>query len=241
MFTILVTMASQYPIDIDNDDDMARIIQMQNDEEIARAIQESFNGEIEDYRSEQEKLDEEMARRLDAEMAQEYQERPQHNHNHDRNMDRPPDNSGMSSDDIDNILDQIRENENREFIKKHGNAFEGKPNIDKILERQNAEIEKMKKDMEMKFKNEDARRLRIQQDEEYEQLLAEHIGKKSQNINPECQAKDNSESEILSAPQTESTMVDNSLLSDNKYEQELEVPRSARELREARLRFYQKK
>lgn len=222
------------------DPDMESIMQQIHDEEMARAIQASLESDELFYNNEQERLDAEMAQRLDAEMAQEYQDRDSRMHtnsSHGAVSDINDDDSNIMNtnqnhqDNLDNILDEIREQENREYIKKHGNAYDGKLNLDRILALEDEKIEKMRRDMEMRFKNEDARKLRDEQDMEYEKLLAEHMNKleSSESVNPIIPDSVQSNSQVIDNTNSESMS-----LSDN-----VEIPKSARELREARLRFFQ--
>lgn len=165
----------------------AKTAQEMQDEEFARAIQESINQEayngdhhdhhdggdlegawgydadMEELRRQQMEMDEEIARQLMEEFNQERNPPARR---------RDPGNLGIQDDDIDNIMEQFRINEAQERLKRSGNAFEAPINIDRVMEEQDEEDERIRQQYEARFKQEESRRLREEQDAEYEALLA---------------------------------------------------------------------
>ena len=75
------------------------------------------------------------------------------------------------SDDIDDIMEQIHRQSADEEIKKNGNAIDKKLNLDKILDDEDEEDERIRREMQRKQEMARQRKLMEEQDEEYETAL----------------------------------------------------------------------
>lgn len=215
-------------VNIPNDnqpDDMELIMQQIYDSEIAMAMDASLASDMQNelYQNENNDI---VGRGRGRAQAEEPEPEPAHEH--------------FQDDDIDAVMEQIRQLEAQEILKKKGNAYDKPINIDGIIDNLDKEDEELRLNAEKQIKYSNWQSEKDLQDWEYEQALLEQQRideAKQQQIIDEQNAILSKQKELTSAVQspTELTPTEQALQADC-----MDVPKSREEMRLARLKFFNK-
>jgi Fe2+ transport system protein B len=215
--TVKASAAENIPFTRNDTDDMDSIIQQIHDREMAAAIDDSLatyasNTNAKMYHDEQ-MIESD---RLLAEQLANVSEMP-----------------AQSGDDIEEVLEQIRQMEEKEKFAKSGNvnAYEKPLNLDRVIAMQDDEDENMRK-------MNDWRSEKAIQDMEYEELLADT---KRKDLEKSLQAPENINTVSSNTASSNSATTNAEFNTEYNVVDVEEVPKTREELRTARLKFFDKK
>ena len=243
-----------------SDDDMEAILQQIHDAELAMALDESIasasyyddtnNNKTlntkttimnEDVRKAMEDADAEYARQLAAEEERLHNPPPtipssRDNHSQPNNgitdsLAEPSADAASAENDMDSILEQIERMEAQKRLERDGHAYRKPLNIDKILQSEDVEEERIRKRTQQQVQQMEWQQERKRQDMEYEESLRIDKLKEQQRI-----------SNTLHHSNTNPTLVHEPTQAAIKTESSISlpdetVPKTAAELRAARLAF----
>lgn len=142
-----------------------------------------------------------------------------------------------SVDDIDDVLEQIRQMEANEKLKQTGHAYAKPLSIDRVLARQDKEDEEIRKQVAESLKKQEWHNERTRQDREYAESLRKDQEKA--RIKAE-QAKELAIQEQQRQQQQKRQQQEHSPDTDDMEVDEAPVPRTREELRLARMQFFSK-